>query len=131
MHFGRESRRGGELPPCREENPSRFHAANAVAVIGCMVCVLFFCAAIGIDRTETAEYPAEKSYAAVGAFLRDHGAIADVLGMNDYFPQESVSVGAFSSRGEDAYRAFIEESEKQWTFSEYLRDAWRALFGPS
>ncbi len=128
MHFGRESRRRGETVPCRKEQPSRLYAANTVAVIGCIVCMLFFCVAIGGDVPDT-NYPSEKSYAAVGAFLRDHTAIADVLGVNDYFPQESISVGAFSTRGEEAYRAFIEESEKKWTFSEYLRDAWRALLG--
>ncbi len=108
----------------------RLYAANTVAVIGCVVCVLFFCASVSGYVPDT-DYPEEKSYAAVGAFLRDHGAIADVLGIDEYFPQESVSVGAFSTRGEDAYRAFIEETERKWTFSDYLRDAWRSLFGLS
>ena len=103
-------------------------AANAVAVIGSIVCVLFFCLSVRGEKRDVF-YPPESSGEAVSAFLSEHTALADALGLDVYFPEESILVGAFSNRGEEAYHSFREEAKKEWTFREYLRDAFRALMG--
>ncbi len=105
-------------------------AASTVAVFGAFVCVLFLCGAANGWREEAA-YPAEVSRAAVQTFLTEHTAFADAIGLNAYFPDTAVSVGAFPSRGEEAYRAYVQEGQKEWTFRDYLADAFRALFGRS
>lgn len=130
MHWGRNRARAAETPSSQKENRSLTHAANIVALVGFAVCVLFFCAAVGGTSREIT-YPAESSKAAVSTFLSEHTALADALGMNEFFSAESVSVGSFSDHGEEAYRAFLAENEREWTFSDYLRDAWRTLFGVS
>ncbi len=110
----------------RREMPL-FSAANAVMVVGALACVLFFCTFVGATPREIS-YPTVSSEAAVAAFLSEHTAFADVIGIDEYFVKPSISVGGFSERGEAAYRAFVEEAKKNWTFGEYLRDAFRALF---
>ena len=91
--------------------------AYAVIVTGALVCALFFCTAVS-DTPPSAAYPREKSVAALEAFGREHTALAAVLGIDEYFPEEAVYAGTFGSGGE------------RWTFSEYLRDAFHTfLFG--
>lgn len=127
MHWGRNHTRREEAPPPKaKREPLR--AANAVAAVGTAMCVVFLCAAVGGDG-ESVSYPAASSAAAVDAFLTQHTAFADAVGINDYFPRSAVSAGAFSHRGEDAYRDFVKEAETEWTFGEYLRDAFRTLLG--
>lgn len=103
-------------------------AAGAVAVFGALACVLFLCAA-SVGWTNTAAYPAELSRAAVQTFLAEHTAFADAIGLDEYFPGSAVLVGTFSSRGEEAYRAYVEEGQREWTFRDYLRDAFQTLLG--
>lgn len=127
MVWGRKRREENQAKDRRHPWPMP-HAAGAVAVFGAFVCVLFLCAAAG-GRTETAAYPAGMSQAAVQAFLSEHAAFSDAIGLDEYFPGSAVTVGTFSSRGEEAYRAYVEEGQQEWTFGEYLRDAFRSLFG--
>ena len=103
-------------------------AACVTAVFGTLVCVLFLCAAAG-GHPGTEAYPETLSEAAVQTFLAEHAAFADAIGLDIYFPGGAVSVGSFSSRGEEAYRAYVEEGQKEWTFREYLVDALYTLFG--
>ena len=103
-------------------------AAACAAVFGALVCVLFLCAAAG-GRVLPASYPTALSEAAVQTFLAEHAAFADAIGLDAYFPDAAVAVGSFSSRGEEAYRVFVEEGQQQWSFRDYLADAFRTLFG--
>ncbi len=127
VHWGRKQGRTAEAVP-QKEGDFRASAAAAIAVIGFAVCVLFFCTAVH-GFSISGDYPAEKSRAAVSAFLSEHTAMADFLGVNEFFAPNSVSVGAFSDRTDEAYRAFLSESAREWSFSDYFRDAWRTLFG--
>ncbi len=105
-----------------------WQSARAVSVIGALACVLFLCAAVG--RGERAvSYPKEDSYAAVALFLSEHASFSDALGISAYFSMPAVSAGSFSTRGEEAYRAFLRESETPWTFKDYLRDAFQSIWG--
>lgn len=113
------------------QSPGRMpRAAGAVAVFGAFICVLFLCGAVQ-GRRDIASYPAEMSRAAVQTFLLEHTAFADAIGLDVCFPDAAVPVGTFSSRGEEAYRAFVREWQRQWTFGDYLADAFRGLFGGS
>ena len=109
-----------------KDAPIPMRAVNAVAAVGAAVCVLFFCAAVSGER-ETPVYPAERSEAAVAVFWEEHAAFADAIGLDAYFPKSAVQAGTFSSRGEEAYRDFLNDSTTKWTFGAYLRDAFRAL----
>ena len=127
MVWGRKGRaeKPAQASPQAWEMP---RAAGAAAMFGAFVCVLFLCGA-AVGRTENAAYPAELSRAAVQTFLAEHTALADAIGLPAGFPDDAVSVGSFSSRGEEAYRAYVQEGQKQWTFRDYLADAFRTLFG--
>ena len=53
---------------------------------------------------------------------RDHASLAALLSLDEYFPEEAVSAGAFDIVGEG----------ERWSFSRYLQDALRTvLFGGS
>lgn len=130
MHWGRRSMQKTEHTGARE-HAALMRSAQAVAALGAAVCVLFFCASSRGVQAEVPPYSAADSKAAIGAFVAEHAALADAIGLNAYFPEESVSVGAFSDRGDEAYRAFLEDAARPWTFGEYLRDAFRTLFGIS
>ena len=127
MVWGRKRRESekSETLPRAWEIP---RAATAASIFGAFVCVLFLCAA-SVGWTNRAAYPAEMSKAAVQTFLSEHTAFADAIGLDEYFPDSAVSVGAFSSRGEEAYRAYVKEGQREWTFRDYLADAFRTLFG--
>ena len=86
----------------------------AVMWIGALCVLLFFFTAAG-GRTFSVQYPAEKASAAAEVFGREHTALAAVLGIDAFFEEEAVMAGAFG----------IEE--ERWTFSQYLRDAFRTL----
>lgn len=126
MNWGRKRRiqnakQAGEVPYSR--------SASAAAAFGAAVCVLFFCAAADGETPESAVPPVHPD-AAVQTFLREHAAFADAVGINEYFPDAAVPTGSFSTRGEEAYRAFLAEQESR-TFGEYLREAWLRMLGLS
>lgn len=127
MVWGRE-RRSGKQTKERAHLWEMPGSAAAAAMFGAFVCVLFLSAAANGGK-ETAAYPAEMSKAAVQTFLAEHTAFADAIGLDEYFPDSAVAAGAFSSRGEEAYRTYIQEGQKKWTFRDYLADAFRTLFG--
>jgi len=101
-------------------------AAHAVCVIGALACVLFLCSAVGKSEN-TVSYPREGAEAAVAAFLTEHASFSDALGISEYYPLPAVRAGSFSTRGEEAYRAFLTETQTPWTFWDYLKDAFRTL----
>ena len=130
MQWGRARVCKGKKTVERYAVPS-VRAANAIAVIGSIVCVLFLCRVpIGVSENSTS-YSAEESAAVIQTFLKEHAAFADAIGLEAYFSEDSISVGAFSDRGDEAYRAFLEQTEREWTFRDYLWDAVRSLFGAS
>lgn len=99
------------------ETPVLPRTAYAVITTGALICMIFFGKAVSKPPSD-AVYPPEKAAAAGEAFLLDHTSLAAVLGLDVYFPEESVAVGTFG------------EPIERWTFSQYLRDAFRAfLFG--
>lgn len=90
---------------------SRTHAsANAVLAAGALLCLLFFCLAVTGERT-ISDYPADRAAAAWESFGREHTALTAVLGIDEYFPDDAVSAGAFPRQPE------------RWNFRDYMRDA--------
>ena len=90
--------------------------AQAVIITGALICTLFFAAASGGKNADTS-YPAAMSEAARNAFIREHTALAAVLGLDEYFPEEAVYTGTFG----------IAEEGNRWSFAQYLRDAFSVL----
>lgn len=115
MHWGRAKRQSDRRTEEIEQPPSRI--ATAVIVTGSLICTLFVAVAIASDR-EIADYPYQKSVAAVQAWRREHTALAAALGIDAYLGEEAVYTAAFPGE------------ETRWTFSDYMRDAFRSfLFG--
>jgi len=113
MNWGRKKK----VPPAdiKKKTETGFSKSTwTVMWIGAL-CVLLFFFAAAEGRTFSAQYPPEKASAAADAFGREHTALAAVLGIDAFFEEEAVMAGAFGME------------EERWTFSQYLRDAFRTL----
>lgn len=116
---------GRSKPSSGENQPPRQGGATAILITGILLCAVFFCRAV--DSTHILPvYPEEMAQDAVQTFCEEHAALADALGIGEYFPRDAVQAGAFEDKSEAAYREFI---DNQWTFGAYLRDAFRTLIG--
>lgn len=109
-------------------NPSTDHthtAATAVLVAGTVLCAVFFLS-VADHTAEYPAYPSDRAKEAVWALARDHTSLTDALGIDAYFPPQTVSVGAFEDKSSAGYREFV---ERGWSFGDYMRDALRLLIG--
>lgn len=109
MHWGRSPRKS-ESDRIRPASDSLFTPGNAVILLGTLLCLLFFCLAVTGERT-ISDYPADRAAAAWESFGREHTALTAVLGIDEYFPDDAVSAGAFPRQPE------------RWNFRDYMRDA--------
>ena len=117
--------RWGRGKPSSTNDPRQVPAASAVLIAGGILCAVFFLAAVGSDHKMPA-YPPEMAEAAVQAFVREHVALSDALGIDHYFPPDAVPVGSFEDKSEAGYREFV---ARKWSFGDYLRDAFHTLIG--
>ena len=117
--------RWGRGKPSSTNDPRQTPAAPAVLIAGGVLCAVFFLAAVG-SNYRIPVYPPEMAEEAVQAFVREHTALADALGIDGYFPSDAVPVGAFEEKSEAGYREFV---NRRWSFGDYLRDAFRVLIG--
>lgn len=97
--------------------------ASPILIAGSVLCAVFFLAAVRGDHTVPV-YPADMAEEAVYAFAQEHTALADILGIDEYFPPDAVQAGAFEEKSEIGYREFV---RRKWSFGDYMRDAFRAL----
>ena len=125
MRWGRRKKQSAAISNTLQ-NSGISRAANAVMIAGTILCTLFFCTAAQTNEQVLYEYPAGKSQEALIALTNDHTTLASVLGINAYFPEEAVLTGSFSNDIDILYQ---ENAHKKWTFSDYLRDAFRILLG--
>ena len=97
--------------------------ASPILIAGSVLCAVFFLVSVRGDPTMPG-YPADRSEEAVYAFAQEHTALADILGIDEYFPPDAVPTGAFEEKSEAGYREFV---RRQWSFGDYMRDAFQAL----
>lgn len=116
---------GRSKPSFGENQPPRQRKATAVLITGILLCAVFFCRAVDSTRILPV-YPEEMAQDAVQTFCEEHAALADALGIGEYFPRDAVQAGAFEDKSEAGYREF---TDNKWTFGAYLRDAFRTLIG--
>ena len=117
--------RWGRHKPWERSDTHRTAAPQAILIAGAFLCAVFFLTSVRGDHTMPI-YPEDMAEEAVLAFVEDHTALADVLGIDEYFPHDAIPAGTFEEKSEAGYRDFV---ERGWSFGDYLRDACRALIG--
>ena len=117
--------RWGRKTPLSVNDPVRTAGAPGVLIAGGILGAVFFLVAVG-SAHQMPDYPPEMAEAAVQAFVREHVALSDALGIDHYFPPDAVPVGSFEDKSEAGYREFV---DRKWSFGDYLRDAFHTLIG--
>ena len=99
---------------------------RAVLIAGIVLCTVFF--SVSLHRPHEAPAPFSKATAqqAIEAFRREHVFLSDALGMDEYFPEDAVSAGAFEDKIDAGYRDFV--ATPRWTFQSYLTEALQRFF---
>lgn len=117
--------RWGRQKPWEKSDTGGSAAPQAILIAGAFLCAVFFLMAARGDHTMPI-YPEDRAEEAVLAFVEEHTALADVLGIDELFPPDAIPTGAFEEKSEAGYRDFV---DRRWSFGDYLRDAFRALIG--
>ena len=117
--------RWGRHKPWEKPHTHRTAAPQAILIAGAFLCAVFFLTSVRGDHTMPI-YPEDMAEEAVLAFVEEHAALADVLGIDEFFPHDAIPAGTFEEKSEAGYRDFV---DRGWSFGDYLRDACRALIG--
>ncbi len=112
-----------DMPPAPRNGDG---GRRAILIAGIVLCTAFFAASLHTPPDARSTFSRDTAQQAVEAFRRDHVFLSDALGMDEYFPENAVSAGAFEEKSEAGYRDFVDTP--RWTFQAYLREALRRFF---
>ena len=113
MHWGRKQRRNAG-------SPRRDAAIHPITLIGVLITLLFFIQTMrGLPQAGSFS-PAQSAYAAA-AWQEGHRSLSELLGIDAYFPPQTV----LTSANENGWSYPV----RKWSFGEYMRSALRAMMG--
>ena len=121
MRWGRTKQT--DMPPAHRGGGG---GRRAVLIAGIVLCTAFFTASLHAPPDARSPFSRATAQQAIEAFRRDHVFLSDTLGMDEFFPENAVSAGAFEEKSEAGYRDFV--TTPRWTFQAYLREALRRFF---